>query len=60
MPADLLLINVETNSAYFDTVNIDGEAVLSERFAAMGRNVCTKELQTYRGHILCQEPNPVI
>ena len=33
VPADILLINVHRNSAFFDTVNLDGESVLSEKFA---------------------------
>ena len=59
VPADLLLINVQANSAFFDTVNLDGEAILSERYAADG-NVNTGDLQLFRGLVGCEDPNPVI
>ena len=38
VPADVLLINVHGDSAFFDTVNLDGEPVLTERFA-IGENI---------------------
>ena len=56
----MILINVHANSAFFDTVNLDGEAILSERFSAMGKNIKTSEIQLYRGLIVCEEPNPVM
>ena len=43
VPADVLLINVHANSAFFDTVNLDGEPVLSERFA-IGENIKATDL----------------
>ena len=43
MPADVLLINVHADSAFFDTVNLDGEPVLTERFAA-GENIKAVDL----------------
>ena len=43
IPADLLLINVQANSAFFDTINLDGEAVLTEKFAAQN-NVNSADL----------------
>ena len=40
VPADIVLINVEQTSAFFDTVTLDGEPVLSERYAAgSGNNI---------------------
>ena len=56
----MLLINVQANSAFFDTVNLDGESILSEKFAALGKNVNTGDLQQYRGLIICEEPNAVM
>ena len=56
----MLLVNVQANSAFFDTVNLDGEAILSEKFAALGKNVSTGDIQLIRGLIVCEEPNPVM
>ena len=43
VPADVVLINIDQKSAFFDTVNLDGETILSERFSAQ-ENVHASEL----------------
>ena len=59
VPADIVLINVDSGSAYFDTVMLDGEPVLSERFSFV-ENVTSVQLQAFRGLITCEDPNPVV
>ena len=51
---------MQANSAFFDTVNLDGEAVLSEKYSASGDNISNGDIQTYRGLILCENPNPIM
>ena len=35
VPADLLILMSDNGQAYFDTVSLDGETILTERFASM-------------------------
>ena len=39
----MILINVDSGTAYIDTVSLDGETILSMRYAA-GQNVMTGEI----------------
>ena len=57
MPADLLLINVHQKSGFFDTVNLDGEAVLSEKYA-VAENVFWADLQSMSITVAFDKPNP--
>lgn len=59
VPADIVLINVDQSSAFFDTIALDGEPVLAERFAP-AENITTSAVQSYRGLIMCEAYNPVI
>lgn len=59
VPADILLVNVGETSAFFDTVSLDGEPVLAERYAAT-EQVQNNEVQSFRGLIMYEEPNPII
>ena len=43
VPADMILISTYGEQAFFDTVNLDGESVLSEKFTA-GKNFTVEEL----------------
>ena len=43
VPADIILINCEHHSAFFDTIKLDGEATLTERFA-VGANVRSDDI----------------
>jgi len=55
----MLLVNVHQHSAFFDTVNLDGEAVLSEKYS-FDENVITQDLQSFRGTVVYGDPSAVI
>ena len=59
MPADVLLLSTEGGSAYFSTVSLDGETILTERIAT-SQSVSTGDLQTLRGMIMCDKPSIVM
>lgn len=59
MPADILLISTDGGSAFFDTVSLDGETILTERFAS-SPNVSSGNLQTMKGMIMYEDPNLVM
>jgi len=60
VPADIILINTDSGSAFFDTVSLDGETILSERYAVNNKHVGQLQIQNYRGMLMCEEPNPII
>ncbi len=43
-PADVVLISVDSGTAYIDTVSLDGETILSRRYAARQQNVRTNDI----------------
>ena len=59
MPADLVLISTDAGSAFFDTVSLDGETILSQRYSA-GKDIATSNLQLASGMIMHDKHNPVI
>ena len=42
-PADMVLISVDSGTAYLDTVSLDGETILSMRYSA-GHNIHTSDI----------------
>ena len=57
MPADILLINVGQKSAFFDTVNLNGETMLQQKYPIC-ENVSTNEIQGLKGAIIYEDTNP--
>ena len=55
----MLLISTDGGSAFFDTVSLDGETILTERYAT-NQQVSSGDLQLLKGMIMFEEPNLVM
>ena len=54
------MVNVDSTSAFFETVSLDGETILTERYSIDNENLTTSQLQEFHGLLVVEEPNPVI
>ena len=59
IPADLLMLNAHSGVAFMETVNLDGEAMLSQKYA-FEDNVNVSQLQQWCCQVHCSDPSPAM
>ncbi len=55
-PADLLLLASSKEVVFVDTMNLDGETNLKEKFVFM-KDFNTEQISKFDGHVVCDPPN---
>lgn len=55
-PADLLLLTAPKEIVYVDTMNLDGETNLKEKYL-FDKTIEPSSLSNFSGHIICDMPN---
>ena len=54
-PADLLLLAAPKDIVYVDTMNLDGETNLKEKYL-FDKNFNIKTIAKFNGHVICDPP----
>lgn len=55
-PSDLLLLGAPKEVVFVDTMNLDGETNLKEKFAFM-KDFKQDQILKFDGHVVCDKPN---
>jgi magnesium-transporting ATPase (P-type) len=60
-PADLLVVGAPKEVVYVDTMNLDGETNLKEKYLFdknLSLSSSDNTLPSFSGHVICDPPNP--